>query len=595
MAERIRGIRRRFFANSLSRYMLMLLVPMLLLSSVIGWVIANQVPALVKENSESLFSVSSMSLDTLFKELLQPKIYIEANPEIHLGLLQYLEGNPVDEKIQSAILKLNQYLDTTRFSRNYIHSIYIAKQNSLYLLVNGQRISSSQMLDQSWQRAYEAIEGETVQIFKRTLRTYDFEKEGIPVITLVYVTKYHELIVINLFQSYFSHFLDSLTQYEGEAIWVSDRQGIILSENWNASTLSNQIKYNANICETNIADFEHTYQLTRKQLDNEVLILYSLIPNNVLNASSHAVFRITLIAASLAVLVSLVLSLVFTKKSFAQINKIVNLFEQDIHSTLQLEMKDTSKDPFYYILDHVISLYIREAHLRSDLLQHSYDLMRTRLAALQYQINPHFIFNTLQIIDLQIAKDQGKLALANRMIQQFSQLLRYSLDDPTSLVPLSREIEMTKTFLRLAQYRNTLAMQVIWIYEEGTLDGVLSIRMLFQPLLENILSHARSKETSRPIQVRIRLTAREDYIHCSIIDNGCGVSPEQLQKIRTRLNQHTSEFSDQLGLANVHNRLTLSFDASCALKVYSRPGHGFALFFCIPREIIRTRMENDTF
>ncbi|MGE4584756.1 MAG: sensor histidine kinase [Sphaerochaeta sp.] len=591
MNGRIKGIRRRFFVNSLAKYMLMLLVPMLLLSSVIGWVIANQVPALVRENSESLFSVSSLSLDTLFKELLQPKIFIEANPDIHLGLLQYLEEDQVDEKTQSALLKLNQYLDTTRISRNYIHSLYIAKQDAPYLLVNGQRIASSRMLDQSWQQAYDADEAENFLIFKRTLRSYSFEQEGIPVITLVYVTKYHELIVINLFQSYFSHFLDSLTQHEHEAIWVSDAKGTILSENWTASKLSVQLKDAAYATGKNQTDFAHAYQLTRRQLDNKALILYSLIPNEVLNASSHVVFCITLIAASLAVLVSLVLSVIFTRKSFAQINKIVTLFEEDMRSPLQLEMQESWKDPFYYILDHVVSLYVREAHLRSDLLQHSYDLVKARLAALQYQINPHFIFNTLQVIDLQIAKAQGKPVLANQMIQQFSQLLRYSLEDPTTLVPLSQEIAMTKTFLQLLYYRNAKAMQVIWFYEEEVLDCVLSIRMLFQPLLENVLSHAQPKEGDQPIQVRIRLTARKDYIHCSIIDNGCGVSSERLQEIRTRLGEQASGLSDQVGLANVHTRLLLSFDASCALKVYSRPAHGFALFFRIPR----MRMENDTF
>lgn len=577
--------------------MTMLLVPMLLLSAIIAWVIGNQVPAMIQENSTSLFSVSSLSLDTLFKELLQPKIYIEANPEIHLSLLQYLQDTNVDEKTQANMVRLNQYLDTTRFSRNYIHSIYIAKQGAPFMLVNGTRMLTSHVQDSSWWNTYEDHSSENFMIFKRNLKNYSFETEGTPVITLIYTTKYHELLVINLFQSYFSHFLDSLVQHDGEAIWVTDAQGNILAENWVASGIPDETKYKAYNQVNGNNTFENAYQLTRRQLDNKELILYSLIPKDILNSSTTLVLHFTLIAAGIAILVSLILSFIFTRKSFHQINKIVSLFEQDIPYPLNLEIRGNQRDPFYYILKHVASLYVDQAHLHADLLQHSYNLIHTRLAALQYQINPHFIFNTLQVIDMQIGKDLEHPVLANKMIQQFSKLLRYSLEDPTTLVPITQEIEMTKTFLQLVHYRNTNRIQIIWFYEEEKLQSVNTIRMLFQPLLENVITHAINEDSSKPVQVRIRLTPKDDYVHCSIVDNGCGISYERLVNLRKQFENNNINLSHEIGLVNVYTRLLLSFDESCTLKVYSRPKHGFAIFFRIPYALplVDMRMGNDTF
>jgi len=601
MNSQIIGIRRRFFITSLAKYMLMLLVPIISLSSVIGWVLNNQVPSMVREHSESLFAVSSLSLDTLFKELLQPKIFIEANPEMHISLLQYLEQEATDEKTKQNMLRLSHYLDTTRVSRNYIHSMYIAKEGAPYMLMNGERIRFLQMLDNSWLNQYLTLPEDNFYIFQRNLRAYSFEKEGIPVITLIYVTKYHELLVINLFHSYFSHFLQSLTQYDNEAIWVSDGKGSILSENWTATLIPEQVKMKAFAYGENHSDFENNYQLTMKQLDNGALILYSLIPKAVLNASSIIILRITVISVLLAIFVSFILSLVFTRKSYLQINKIVELFEQNLQhpiSPIDLKISDTQRDPFYYILEQVISLYVNQAHLHADLLQNSYQLIRARLAALQYQINPHFIFNTLQMIDIQISKDVSNSKLANHMIQEFSRLLRYSLEDPTTLVPLSQEIEMTKTFIKLFQYRNTGALQVFWYYEDEAIESVNSIRMLFQPLIENVISHSISKLDSRPITVRIRLAPRNEYLLCSVIDNGCGVSAERLEQIRKRIDESNCELQNQIGLVNVNTRLSLSFSMASALKIYSKPEHGFAIFFSIPYAQTSgnsVRMENDTF
>lgn len=201
MSKRITGIRRRFFLHSLAKYMLMFLVPLLLLGSIIGWVVGTQTPSLVSRYSESLFEVSSLGLDTLFKELYQPQIYIEANADVHLALLQYFQGQALDARAEQNLTKLSQYLETTRVTRNYIHSLYLVKLDCANSIVNGERIRFEQLKDTSWIEGFESRERAPFHIFNRQMQSLG-TREGIPVTTLIYVTKYHELIIINLFQSF---------------------------------------------------------------------------------------------------------------------------------------------------------------------------------------------------------------------------------------------------------------------------------------------------------------------------------------------------------------------------------------------------------
>ena len=145
---------------------------------------------------------------------------------------------------------------------------------------------------------------------------------------------------------------------------------------------------------------------------------------------------------------------------------------------------------------------------------------------------------------------------------------------------------MTRVFLRLLQYRDSKTLQVHWHYDEEHIEGVQSLRMVFQPLIENILSHAVSRTNhEKPVTARIRIVDRGgEYIHCSIVDTGLGVSEDRLQEIRASIDKQNFEVKDQVGLANVNTRLRLSFGDDCALRVYSRAEKGFAIFFKLPRQ-----------
>ena len=169
---------------------------------------------------------------------------------------------------------------------------------------------------------------------------------------------------------------------------------------------------------------------------------------------------------------------------------------------------------------------------------------------------------------------------ANKIVSQFANIMRYSLGNPTTLVPLRQEITMARTYISMNQYRFGNRFQVIWDYEEEECDEIPVIRLIFQPLIENAISHALPPE-ERLTLVRIRIHKRGQYLQVSVVDNGLGIPKERLAALREGLESNTTPQEKQVGLKNVNNRLILQYDETCHLKVYSILGHGTGIFFRI--------------
>lgn len=577
-------MRRRFFLTSFVQYLLLLLVPILIFSTLFIWIVNGKVTSMIEDYTQSLFSISSLNIENIFDEMLQTKIYIESKSDVHIALFQVLEEeNPSPEALATLAL-LSQYQYTILNTKFYIQSLYIGKLNSPYAIVNGERKKGKDMIDQGWYESAQRHEKNlTTWIETRTIRQYSFETKGVPVISIYQRTKYNEIIVVNLYRSYFTNLLDSIAHLGKEALWVSDEEGRILFESRVSSLLEEPIKRSsfAQSVALKAKGMKYgDYYLTSMKMDRYNLRFISLIPNDLIYATPLLLKKTTFFVAIMATILSLVLAIMFTRESYLKVSKIVAIFEKNLQEKLLFDFDKKGGNAYFYILESATKMFVNNANLRVELTERQYELLSAKFAALQYQINPHFIFNTLQAIDLEIINATGVSVQANKMVNQFAEIMRYSLGNPTTLVPLRQEIAMARTYISMNQYRIGKRFQVIWDYDEEECDSLPVIRLIFQPLIENAISHALLPDGKLTL-VRIRIKVRGDYLHVSVVDNGQGIPPAKLAELRERLNAKNTLQEDQVGLKNVSNRLILQYDESCRIKVYSIFGHGIGLFFRI--------------
>jgi two-component system LytT family sensor kinase len=188
-----------------------------------------------------------------------------------------------------------------------------------------------------------------------------------------------------------------------------------------------------------------------------------------------------------------------------------------------------------------------------------------QLRALRYQINPHFLFNTLNSLSTLVLKQ--RTAEAERMIMNLSNFFRTSLaSDPAADVALSDEIGMQKLYLDIEKIRFpdrlSVKVDVPDDLEDAHVPG-----MILQPLVENVIKHGVAK-SGRPVTVTIRARANGATFHLTVEDDADGGA--------------RFPRSGGVGLANVRERLATRFDGAASLTFGPREGGGFRCDLTLP-------------
>jgi hypothetical protein len=213
---------------------------------------------------------------------------------------------------------------------------------------------------------------------------------------------------------------------------------------------------------------------------------------------------------------------------------------------------------------HFQTLAQQQAILRAQALAHD-----AQLRMLHYQINPHFLFNTLNAISTLVLDKRTEQA--ERMLMGLSGFLRYSLDRrPSELAPLSAELDAQRKYLEIEQTRFGDKLAVRFDIEPG-LETVKLPSLILQPILENAIKYAITPSTNGG---RIDVTARREggLVRICIDDDGPGLAPETTPRRRG------------VGLANARERLLLVYGPGAGLSVQNREPRGCRVEIWLPLE-----------
>jgi two-component system LytT family sensor kinase len=195
-----------------------------------------------------------------------------------------------------------------------------------------------------------------------------------------------------------------------------------------------------------------------------------------------------------------------------------------------------------------------------------------QLRALRYQVNPHFLFNTLNSLSTLVMRQSGDEA--ERMIINLSNFFRTSLTtDPTEDVPLSDEIRMQRLYLDIEQVRFPERLQVV-VDVPAELENAAVPGLILQPVIENAIKYgvARSK---RPVTVTIRARAFQGRLLLTVDDDGVADGGPALEKTQ----------GHGVGLRNVCDRLAARFGSEATCQYGARPTGGFGVDLAMPLRI----------
>ncbi len=202
-------------------------------------------------------------------------------------------------------------------------------------------------------------------------------------------------------------------------------------------------------------------------------------------------------------------------------------------------------------------------------------LMEARFDALQRQINPHFLFNTLNSIASLI---RSKPELAREMIVKLANILRVLLKDREAFVPLSEELAFTDDYLDIEVVRFGEKLRVVKEIAEDTLDVVVP-SMLLQPLIENSIKHGLEPRIGGGT-VTLRSRLEGERLIVEIEDDGVGMEPGRAV---SSPNGGLARESSGIGMKNVRERMDVLYGEGAAVEVVSRPGRGTKVRLVMPQ------------
>ncbi len=323
------------------------------------------------------------------------------------------------------------------------------------------------------------------------------------------------------------------------------------------------------------------YMYTEKKSSISGFTTIGIIPYSEITADASEIFTIVIVLTAFIGILSLVLSIRFSDKFSKPIIKLHKLMTHATTGNLDVQMDITSNDEVG-ILSEKFNYMIREiSRYTSKEIDDLKKLQISELNALQAQINPHFLYNTLDsIVWTARAGDTEKVIV---MVSALTDFFRVSLSKGKDIITIKEEMQHIDSYLLIQSMRYASKME----YEINVPEKYYqyhTIKLLLQPLVENAIYHG-IKLVERKGKITLSITEDSDNIYIHIDDTGLGMSQEKLDILNKACKECEGESIDSYGVINVCKRMTIIFGPDYYLQYKSEYGSGTRVTVPIPKHL----------
>jgi two-component system sensor histidine kinase YesM len=580
-------MKRKFFWRNFIRLMVPVLLPIILLSPFSMFITFNYAVSQSNQSSLETLKLAKENLELMLNDADFLTMSLDDNINNASSVKSVLRTPVFTYEIAKKMEFIKGLIAIPTYSKPFIHSIYIYVDNQYgrFLPSNASIASISSTFDGSWYETYINTKPDVRQWAEtRQIMSYTGDENPQKVITLYRrLVNNRGVIVLNIRQSYFYNMIRQLTGFNGRNLVVISPEGELLFSSIHGFNLADSglsfDKYPVGEPVTVRINGENQL-MTMLKSDKFNWTYVSFIPSSMLYSIPKRILALTLAILFITVAIGFILSFFLTRKNYRQIMNIINVFQAAEEGKPLPPMSEHIGDEYSYILQNVLKTFIEHDYLKIQLSLKQLSLKNAELLALQSQLNPHFIFNTLETINLEILSLTKRPTNANRMIEQLGHMLRYVLDRPGETVTLKEEIDNTKRYIEIQTYRYEDKFFVRWNVDDAALDFPI-IPLLLQPLIENSIYHGIKEKEGR-CGIKLSMHIEPSGLHIRITDNGLGIVPEDLSAIRQKLIHPEIDPGRHIGLYNANKRLALTFGEKYSISIRSRYTVGTYIHIFLP-------------
>ena len=579
-------IKYRFLKDKLWAYFGTFTIPVFLLGMVFLSNIYVQERDKIQEKLGNSLELAVSHVDSYDSDATAFQIYLTS--EQRMGqFYRIFHSGSIDFESGIALKYLSAYMVALKNSRADIHSVYFYLDNEYGMVItsekNIERIGT-ELTDDQWLELLLSMKGNETKAEVRRIPGTSYS-EAVEVLSLFRrFPNYKGGIVINYELKRQEARLQQMTFYDRQYLMITDNSGRVLLSNYELgereqNVLSQWMKGQEE--KGTVLLGNRYYLIDRMENETGSLYVITMVPYQVVNQIFFSNMRIFIFLVLFLTVASAYLAYYRAVGNYRELDEIIEIFDR-AEKKLPIPAEHRGKDSVYsLILNNIIRTFLRNNNLQMQLAEREKKQITAQLQALQYQINPHFLFNTLQAINYEIfAISRGQYGNANKMVENLSDLLRYSLDATGQEVSVREEVENCKKYVDIQKMREDRRFVVEWEIDPAVEKQKIR-RLLLQPLLENAISHGLKYREEGRLRVAIRKMCEQ--VIFKVIDNGKGIPKEKLQSLQKTLDEGTQKElgAEHIGLQNVNQRLILTYGKAAALHIVSKENIGTIQYFQI--------------
>ncbi|MGW6301159.1 cache domain-containing sensor histidine kinase [Peribacillus butanolivorans] len=386
---------------------------------------------------------------------------------------------------------------------------------------------------------------------------------------------------------FFEQSLQDLQQEENVTMWIMNKQGKMIYHTDHSKIGS---------VEKEIYDYPLLNGSFRTEIDgkrnlisisesNELpWVLVHSMPIKNMTEKTDVVRNVTIFIFIVFTLITTLISIFFAWTVTRPLNELGDIMKRVEKGDLLVNIPIHSKDEVGILASSFRSML---AEIR-ELIQKNYHIeLRKKTAelyALQSQINPHFMYNTLETIGM--AVEEGETEEVVKMVTLLGRMMRFSISNKESLVPINSEVQHIEDYLSIQQFRFEDRLYFQIEKETDTVNYYIP-KFVLQPIVENAIKYGLEKRKEIAIHIRISgeatQTGDEDLL-LIVSDNGPGISENKLMEVNEKLQSDPMRKRDSgFGIINVNARIGMMFGERYNLHINSEYGKGTSVVIRLPK------------
>lgn len=567
-------------------YILVAVIPISLIGIVSYSISSHILISQTDKNASLVLSQISSNLDSYGDQFNKTTYTAFTNLSIQKILQQ--SGPQTIEQQQDNRDIMREYILGINIIDKYINGIYIFSANDESFCENSDgMLPEYNVKNESWYQQIASLSVHQMFVPPHVEKKYingsrQVNFSYVRALTNIYTGQFLGVLVIDLNEQALTNIIKTTKDKTMGEIYITDSQNQVIFRETGQSgpSASDGLRVGQTFDMSRISSkFRQDNFLLSKYSNQTGWNIIYIVPKSQLYVPVNNIRNATL-------LIILICSLLFISLSYfisRNLSKPVQRLQQSIRAIedgdLNVRVKIESNDEIGQLSASFNHMVRNINNLIHDVYEFELKNKQAELNVLQNQINPHFIYNTLETFNMMaILKENYEMSDA---LTAFSRILRFNFQNKEEIVPIDKELSYLTDYVNLQKLRYTSQFDVTMAADDPVRQYGI-IKMIIQPLVENSIYYGFD-DTIEKIHIQVSIQKQESSLLITVSDNGIGMTPEKLEDVKKSL--HTEEASmksGSIGLNNINERVKLYFGNEYGLTISSVYGSGTDVRIVIP-------------